>query len=245
MSQTQPKINQIRITQSIDGAGYKAINFADATNPTDLVTLQQAQLLVAGLWDDRGNYNASSNTFPTTGGSGVSGAIMKGDIWTISTPGMLGSKAVSSGDTVRALSDSPGQTSTNWSILGSGSSLGYTAENVTNKVVAFSSPTDTQYPSAKLVNDQLATKLSISDIISAVFTSHVVNLEVPSGNMNGSNMVFTLAHTPVSGSVQVFWNGLLMKPGTGNDYTISGSTITFITATSPISTDNILVNYWM
>lgn len=50
-------------------------------------------------------------------------------------------------------------TQANWSTFnGKQASLGFTAENVANKVTAFSSPTDTQYPSAKLVSDQLATK---------------------------------------------------------------------------------------
>lgn len=40
--------------------------------------------------------------------------------------------------------------------------LGFTPENVANKVTSFSSPTDNQYPSAKLVKDQLDTKGSSS-----------------------------------------------------------------------------------
>jgi hypothetical protein len=36
-----------------------------------------ADSLVVGLIDD-GNYDASTNTFPTTGGSGTSGAVLKG-----------------------------------------------------------------------------------------------------------------------------------------------------------------------
>lgn len=40
--------------------------------------------------------------------------------------------------------------------------LGFTPENVTNKVTAWSSPTDTQYPSAKLVNDTFANYLPLS-----------------------------------------------------------------------------------
>jgi len=39
---------------------------------------------VSGLLDDRGNHDASSNTFPSSGGSGTAGAILKGDLWTIS-----------------------------------------------------------------------------------------------------------------------------------------------------------------
>lgn len=72
--------------------------------------------LVVGLWDDRGSYDASVNLFPSTGGSGTSGAILKGDIWTISVAGTLGSEVVETGDTVRALIDAPGTTPSNWAI---------------------------------------------------------------------------------------------------------------------------------
>lgn len=57
-------------------------------------------------------------------------------------------------------------------------------------------------------------------------SSNFVDNEVPSGSINGSNVTFTLANTPVSGSVHLYINGLRGKVGSGNDYTISGSTIT-------------------
>ncbi len=82
---------------------------------------------VAGLLDDRGNYDASSNLFPSSGGSGTAGAILKGDLWTISVIGTLGGVAVTVGDVVRALSDSPGQTSSNWVITEN--NIGYVPEN--------------------------------------------------------------------------------------------------------------------
>lgn len=72
---------------------------------------------VVGLYDDRGNYDASSNTFPSAGGSGTAGAILKGDVWRISVAGTLGTTAVRVGDTVRALVDTPGSTAGNWAIL--------------------------------------------------------------------------------------------------------------------------------
>lgn len=65
--------------------------------------------------------------------------------------------------------------------------------------------------------------------------------ETPSGTVNGTNAVFTLANTPVSGSEQVFLNGLLQEPGSGNDYQISGGTITFNAA--PPSGARIRVSY--
>jgi len=72
-------------------------------------------------------------------------------------------------------------------------------------------------------------------------TSNFVDKEVPSGSINGSNTAFTLANTPVSGSEHVYLNGLLMRSGAGNDYTISGTTITL--ATAPLSGEFICVSY--
>jgi len=76
--------------------------------------IAHADGLVVGLFDDRGNYDASGNTFPTTGGSGTAGAVLKGDVWRISVAGTLGGNAVDVGDTIRALVDTPGQTAGNW-----------------------------------------------------------------------------------------------------------------------------------
>jgi len=79
----------------------------------------------------------------------------------------------------------------------------------------------------------------------------------PGGLVNGSNTVFTIspaanAHI-ITGSEEVYKNGILMNAGVGNDYTIAynvGSgpyvtTITFASAPSAASayTDVILVNY--
>lgn len=68
----------------------------------------------------------------------------------------------------------------------------------------------------------------------------VVN-EVPSGTMNGSNVTFTLANTPVTGSLELKLNGVDLQGGAGNDYTISTGTITM--ATAPVSTDILLATY--
>ena len=64
---------------------------------------------------------------------------------------------------------------------------------------------------------------------------------IPSGTINGTNTVFTLSVAPLSGQpVLVFLGGVLQNPGVSNDYTISGSTITFNTAPS---TGPVLVVY--
>ena len=107
--------------------------------------------LVVGLLDDRGNYNASVNTFPASGGSGVAGAVMKGDLWYISVAGTLGGVSAPVGASVRALVDTPAQTSGNWSVLNVG--IEFTPENEANKSidVAADASSDTKYPSVKAV----------------------------------------------------------------------------------------------
>ena len=66
--------------------------------------------------------------------------------------------------------------------------------------------------------------------------------ETPSGSINGSNTAFTLAHTPVSGTEEVYLNGVQQDAGAGNDYTISGTTVTMLAA--PLSGDKIRVSYF-
>jgi len=70
---------------------------------------------------------------------------------------------------------------------------------------------------------------------------------VPTGSINGSNTVFTLTANVLSGSEEVYKNGMLMNAGAGNDYTITyGATTTITFLTAPSSTpfaDIILVNY--
>lgn len=72
-------------------------------------------------------------------------------------------------------------------------------------------------------------------------TANYVVRETPSGTVNGTNTSFTLAHTPVAGSESVFLNGILQEPGTGNDYTISTNSITFLF--TPVVGDKIRVSY--
>lgn len=99
----------------------------------------------------------------------------------------------------------------------------------------------------KLTNDGTIT-LGSTNLTYAAFTggglttSNWVDRETPSGAVNGSNTSFTLAFTPSpSGSEHVYLNGVLQESGAGNDYTISGLTITYLAA--PVSGDKIRVSY--
>ncbi|URM37131.1 beta strand repeat-containing protein [Flavobacterium anhuiense] len=110
------------------GFAYKSdFSSGNISNPRWLVDKGYVDGLVVGLLDDRGSYNASSNVFPSTGGSGISGAILKGDLWYVSVAGTLGGRPVAVGDSFRALVDAPGQTAGNWSLLSS--NLGYVPAN--------------------------------------------------------------------------------------------------------------------
>ena len=67
-------------------------------------------------------------------------------------------------------------------------------------------------------------------------------LETPSGTINSSNTVFTLAHTPLANALfLLFLDGKFQRPGGGNDYTLSGTTITF--AVAPTTGSHLIVLY--
>lgn len=96
---------------------------SDVKYPSVRATKTYADSLVTGLLDDRGNFTpggTSPGAWPTTGGSGTAGAIMKGDIWFCSASGFMGTTAVVAGSSFRAVVDSPGQTEGNWNVLSAG-----------------------------------------------------------------------------------------------------------------------------
>jgi len=65
--------------------------------------------------------------------------------------------------------------------------------------------------------------------------------ETPSGTINGSNVTFTLAHTPVANSLQLFKNGQRQALGAGLDYTLATATVTYLTA--PATGDQLIADY--
>ncbi len=71
--------------------------------------------------------------------------------------------------------------------------------------------------------------------------SNFVTGETPGGLVNGANTTYTLANTPVAGSQEVYLNGILLDPGAGNDYTISGLTITMLV--TPQTNDKVRASY--
>ena len=68
-----------------------------------------------------------------------------------------------------------------------------------------------------------------------------IRLENESAACNGVTVAFTLDATPVSNSLQVFLNGLLQEKGGGEDYTHTGTTVTF--AVAPETGDILIIHY--
>lgn len=115
-------------TSAFDPAGSAATAQAAAQSYADG--------LVVGLVDDRGNFDASGDVFPSSGGSGAAGAILKGDLWTVSVGGTLGTVPVTAGDVIRALVDTPGQTASNWAQTEN--NLGYVPQEASANLTALS-----------------------------------------------------------------------------------------------------------
>jgi len=87
--------------------------------------------------------------------------------------------------------------------------------------------TDLAISTTKYVDDQLA-----------ALPTEVYN-ELPSVTDGSANV--TLANTPTSGTERVYLNGVRQAPGSSNDYTISGTTVTFSSALN--TGDVVLVDY--
>jgi hypothetical protein len=69
-----------------------------------------------------------------------------------------------------------------------------------------------------------------------------VDAETPGGVPNGTLVTFTLANAPnASTSLHLYRNGLRQRAGV--DYTISGSTITFLPVSVPQAGDSLLADY--
>lgn len=72
--------------------------------------------------------------------------------------------------------------------------------------------------------------------------ANIVSNETVGGTPNSVLTAFTLAFTPQVGSLELVLNGLVLEPGAGNDYTISGTAITMLFA--PTTGDKLRAYYF-
>lgn len=93
-------------------------------------------------------------------------------------------------------------------------------------------------PAAGIKTDYLASDISNDSTVSGVTVKDA--LEELAGAVDiyrfkynqhlstvSGTTIYSLPHSPVVDTAQVYVNGLLQEPGIGNDYTISGQIITF------------------
>lgn len=97
---------------------------------------------------------------------------------------------------------------------------------------------------ANLTGDVTSVGNATTFVASTVLGSHYIVRETPTGTVNGSNVTFTLANTPIAGTELVMLNGQMMDVGSSNDYTISTTTITFHAGQAPLTGDRLRVTYW-
>ncbi|MCS7054463.1 MAG: hypothetical protein NZM09_12140 [Ignavibacterium sp.] len=76
---------------------------------------------------------------------------------------------------------------------------------------------------------------------SVILKDNFVFMERLTGEIDGSNTEFSLVNTPLNDKLMLFRNGILLVPGQGNDYSISGNTIIFRYA--PQDGDNLFACY--
>ena len=107
-----------------------------------------------------------------------------------------------------------------------------------NGLPSASSVTSTEVGYLSGVTSAIQTQLD-----ARVSESKFIFNETPSGTIDGSNAVFTLANSPISTKLQVMLNGLVLRPGSGADYTVTDGTITFESGAQPQSGDVLRATY--
>jgi hypothetical protein len=100
-----------------------------------------------------------------------------------------------------------------------------------HKAVNVSNPTSPQDAATKSYIDAAIAALTFLTSSNFVFNEALA----------GTGATRTLVNPPTAGTQQVYKNGLLLTPGVGKDYTISGAVITF--AVAPKSSDKLLAHY--
>lgn len=201
-----------RIEYTVVGIWVKTVDNNQTPDLTDYYNKSEVEALVVGLWDDRGAYtvNASGNiNYPSSGGSGASGALLKGDIFTVAGAvvgvSTVNSIAVNNGDTIRALVDSPSATNdAHWTIAEN--NIGYVPENSVNKENTTLDTSTTKYPTNRLVKEYVDAKVPFNII------KDYPNQIVISATGNSFTNIGTYAH---------------IVTGTQSDLLIGGSGISY------------------
>ncbi len=217
--QSRIQTKQPLLGYTAENSANKATDFSTVNNvlyPTVQAVSTYIQSALTGVLKDRGNYDASGNTFPASGGSGSGGAIKTGDMWYISVGGTLGGKAVTAGAWVRSLTDAPGQTAGNWAIADGG--FGFVPENVANKSTSTSlGNSNTAYPSQNAVKTYVDNATANASNWNTAY-----NKRPSSASISSSTFTLTLGDgTTVTASIPTF-----NQNTTGNAATVTNGVYT-------------------
>jgi len=87
-------------------------------------------------------------------------------------------------------------------------------------------------------NGVLAVDTIADNIVEGDFVKENLSADIDATGYDGD---FTLSDTPVASSLQIYLRGLLQEEGTGKDYTLSGTTVSF--TTNPVSGDIVIAYY--
>lgn len=128
---SNPVLEFPNLTQVISKGGNINIsqltNNGDGTSPFITVSTVNSSLalkadisyvdsLAVGVFRAAGDWNASVGTFPTTG-TGIAGAVRRGDTYKVSVAGTIAGKVYDAGDNFYAVIANPGQTASNWGVF--------------------------------------------------------------------------------------------------------------------------------
>lgn len=114
------------------------------------------------------------------------------------------------------------------------------AGEVTDRIAAVSAEATAREAADTALDGRVSTlEAATANILTYAKT---VKRETPSGAIDGTNMVFSLANMPVIDTEDVYYNGQLLDKGADADYTISGKDITLTFA--PDGVDRVRVSYF-
>lgn len=114
------------------------------------------------------------------------------------------------------------------------------AKEATDRIAAITKEVaDRDTAIAAAITKEVADRDAAIAVVSA--TIKFVDEEIPAGAIDGTNTIFTIANEAIDGTVKLFVNGLRLRAGAANDFTVVGKTITMNFV--PLVGDVLLVDY--
>ncbi len=145
------------------GKGYYELIGSANVNPIHNDNWVKVEPAVVAVVNDRGNWDASTGAYPSTGGSGIDGEIQKGDFWYVSVSGIVHGIEFNVGDNIRARVDAPGDVNADWAAIEG--NLGYVPENKAARRTTLVGADHNSYPTTQTVVDGLAAKANDNAVV--------------------------------------------------------------------------------